>query len=105
MRCESCGRDYPEIEPRLFSFNSPLGACPNCEGFGNVTDLDMDLIVPDPAKTLAGGAIAPWTTPAYIHEMEGLIAIGRGRRVAARRSLSRFDRRTKAADSRRLAGT
>jgi len=72
MRCESCGRDYPDIEPRLFSFNSPLGACPNCEGFGNVTGLDIDLIVPDAAKTLAGGAIAPWSTPAYIHEMEGL---------------------------------
>jgi excinuclease ABC subunit A len=72
MRCESCGRDYPEIEPRLFSFNSPLGACPTCEGFGNVTGLDMDVIVPDPAKTLGDGAIAPWNTPGYAREREEL---------------------------------
>ncbi|HEX4145501.1 MAG TPA: excinuclease ABC subunit UvrA [Pirellulales bacterium] len=79
MRCESCGRDYPDIEPRLFSFNSPLGACPTCEGFGNVTGLDIDLIVPDPAKSLAGGAIAPWTTPAYTHELEGLSRLAEAR--------------------------
>ncbi|HEY1783942.1 MAG TPA: excinuclease ABC subunit UvrA [Pirellulales bacterium] len=77
MRCETCGRDYPEIEPRLFSFNSPLGACPTCEGFGNVTGLDIDLIVPDADKTLAGGAIAPWTTPAYVHEQEGLVHLAK----------------------------
>ncbi len=71
MRIEG-GRDYPEIEPRLFSFNSPLGACPNCEGFGNVTGLDMDVIVPDPTKTLGDGAIAPWNTPGYAHEREEL---------------------------------
>ncbi|HTU27337.1 MAG TPA: excinuclease ABC subunit UvrA [Pirellulales bacterium] len=75
MRCESCGRDYPDLEPRLFSFNSPLGACPECEGFGNVTDLDPGLIVPDPAKTLAGGAIAPWSTPAYEHEQASLAGL------------------------------
>ncbi len=82
MRCESCGRDYPEIEPRLFSFNSPLGACPSCEGFGNVTGLDMDLIVPDPAKSLRDGAIAPWTTPAYVHEQEGLSRLAKAGAVS-----------------------
>jgi excinuclease ABC subunit A len=50
LACEDCGLEYPEQEPRLFSFNSPLGACPECEGFGNVIDLDMELVVPDPGK-------------------------------------------------------
>ena len=77
MRCETCGRDYPEVEPRLLSFNSPLGACPNCEGFGNITTLDMDVIVPDPTKTLAEGAIAPWNTSGYAHEREELERVGR----------------------------
>lgn len=75
LRCEACGRDYPELEPRLFSFNSPLGACPDCEGFGNVIGIDMDLIVPDSAKSIREGAIAPWSTPAYEHELQELMAL------------------------------
>ena len=75
MVCDECGRDYPPPEPRLYSFNSPLGACPECEGFGNVIDIDMDLVVPDPRKSLREGAIAPWNTPAYAHELEELIAL------------------------------
>ncbi|MBX6315234.1 MAG: excinuclease ABC subunit A, partial [Isosphaeraceae bacterium] len=64
-RCGACGLDYPAPEPRLFRFNSPLGACPTCEGFGRVIDLDLDRIVPDPSKTLQEGAIAPWNTPSH----------------------------------------
>ncbi len=75
LACEDCGIEYPEPEPRLYSFNSPMGACPACEGFGNVIDLDMELIVPDPRKTLRDGAIAPWNTPAYAHELEELMAL------------------------------
>ncbi len=75
MMCDRCGRVYPIPEPRLYSFNSPLGACPTCEGFGNVIDIDMDLVVPDPRKSLREGAIAPWTTPAYAHELEELVAL------------------------------
>jgi excinuclease ABC subunit A len=75
LRCETCGLDYPSPEPRLYSFNSPLGACPACEGFGNVIDIDMELVVPDPAKTLKEGAIAPWNTPAYAHELDELLAL------------------------------
>ncbi len=52
MSCEDCQLEYPQPEPRLYSFNSPLGACPECEGFGNTIDVDMDLVVPDPAKSL-----------------------------------------------------
>lgn len=73
--CDDCQIEYPAPEPRLYSFNSPLGACPQCEGFGNVIDIDMELIVPDPNKSIAEGAIAPWNSPAYQHEQEELIAL------------------------------
>ncbi len=75
LRCENCELDYPLSEPRLFSFNSPLGACPECEGFGNVIDVDMDLVVPDTTKSLKEGAVAPWNTPAYAHELKELMAL------------------------------
>jgi excinuclease ABC subunit A len=77
QRCEACNLDFPELDPRLFSFNSPLGACPECEGFGNVVDIDMELIVPDPGKSLKEGAIAPWNSPAYEHELQELLALAR----------------------------
>jgi excinuclease ABC subunit A len=75
LRCEDCDLTYMEPEPRLFSFNSPLGACPECEGFGNVITMDLDMVVPDPQKTLRDGAIAPWNSPAYRHELEELLAL------------------------------
>ena len=75
LTCDYCGRAYPAPEPRLYSFNSPLGACPECEGFGNIIDIDMDRVVPDPRKSLREGAIAPWNTPAYAHELKELIAL------------------------------
>jgi excinuclease ABC subunit A len=75
--CEDCGIEYPPPEPRLYSFNSPMGACPECEGFGNVIGLDMELIVPDAEKSLREGALAPWNTPAYAHELKELLALAR----------------------------
>ncbi|MEN6626977.1 MAG: excinuclease ABC subunit UvrA [Candidatus Sumerlaeia bacterium] len=60
MTCDSCGRAYPRPEPQLFSFYSPLGACPACEGFGRVIDLDLDKIIPNRDLTIEDGAIAPW---------------------------------------------
>ena len=65
FECKTCNLKYEEPEPRLFSFNSPFGACPRCQGFGNTIDFDMDLVVPDPSKTLTEGAIDPWTKPKY----------------------------------------
>ncbi len=63
--CKTCHRLYREPEPRLFSFNNPFGACPRCQGFGNTIDFDLNLIIPDKTKTLAEGAIDPWTRPKY----------------------------------------
>ncbi len=65
FECKRCGIKYEEPEPRLFSFNNPYGACPRCQGFGNTIDFDLDLVVPDKSKTLAGGAVEPWTKPKY----------------------------------------
>ncbi len=59
--CAECGISYPEIEPRLFSFNSPVGACPTCDGIGVQTIFDPQLVVPDPSLSLADGAIEPWS--------------------------------------------
>ncbi len=75
LRCEACERDYLEPEPRLFDYNSPWGACPQCEGFGDIVDIDMDLVVPHPNKSIREGAIAPWNTPAYAHELQELLAL------------------------------
>ncbi|MGC9222639.1 MAG: excinuclease ABC subunit UvrA [Terracidiphilus sp.] len=63
--CTSCHRPGREPEPRLFSFNNPFGACPRCQGFGNTVDYDLNLVIPDPKLTLAGGAIDPWNRPKY----------------------------------------
>jgi excinuclease ABC subunit A len=65
FECKRCQIAYAEPEPRLFSFNNPYGACPRCQGFGNTIDFDMDLVIPDKSKTLADGAIEPWTKPKY----------------------------------------
>ena len=58
--CPICGFTVGELEPRLFSFNAPFGACDNCDGLGMKLEVDMDLVIPDPSKTLAEGAIEPW---------------------------------------------
>jgi excinuclease ABC subunit A len=60
MACPSCGISIPEMSPRAFSFNSPHGACPECQGLGSVFDFDAARIVPDDGKSLAEGAVAPW---------------------------------------------
>jgi excinuclease ABC subunit A len=65
FECKKCGATYQEPEPRLFSFNNPYGACPRCQGFGNTIDFDPDRVVPDQGKSLADGAIEPWTKPRY----------------------------------------
>ena len=61
--CQRCGRTFEPLRPVLFSFNHPLGACPDCKGFGNVLRYDPDLVIPDHNKSLAQGAIEPWSKP------------------------------------------
>ncbi|MGH9583239.1 MAG: excinuclease ABC subunit UvrA, partial [Bryobacteraceae bacterium] len=63
--CKTCGLIAAPPEPALFSFNSPIGACPACQGFGNTIDYDLDLIVPDLTLSLDEGAVDPWSKPQY----------------------------------------
>jgi excinuclease ABC subunit A len=74
--CLHCGTSMPELEPRMFSFNSPHGACPRCTGLGSQMEIDPDLIVPDPSLSLAEGAIVPWSTTAsnYYEQLTQAIA-------------------------------
>ena len=58
--CAKCGFSFEELSPRIFSFNSPYGACPTCDGLGTRLDIDPDLVVPDKTKSLREGAIEPW---------------------------------------------
>jgi excinuclease ABC subunit A len=74
--CLHCGTSMPELEPRMFSFNSPHGACPRCTGLGTQMEIDPELIVPDQSLTLNEGAILPWATSAsnYYDQMTSAIA-------------------------------
>ncbi|MBI1819504.1 MAG: excinuclease ABC subunit UvrA [Nitrospirae bacterium] len=77
LACVACGISYPEMEPRMFSFNSPQGACPSCGGLGTTRDLDADLIVPDRTLSLREGAVKPWEKRGagfYFNMMEVLAA-------------------------------
>jgi excinuclease ABC subunit A len=84
FECRPCGITYEDPQPRLFSFNNPFGACPTCHGFGNIIELDMDLVVPDPSKTIAQGAIEPWSKPHYRAQLAEL-------KRAAKRQKIRLD--------------
>ena len=72
FECRDCGLMYEDPQPRLFSFNNPFGACPTCHGFGNIIELDMNLVVPDQAKSIAQNAIEPWSKPHYRSQLAEL---------------------------------
>ena len=84
FECRTCGIAYETPQPRLFSFNNPFGACPTCHGFGNVIELDMGLVVPDPSKSINEGAIEPWSKPHYRAQLAEL-------KRAARKGAVRLD--------------
>ncbi len=73
LRCNSCSRVFPEPSPRLFSFNSPEGACSACNGFGNKLEFDEDKIIPDPDLTLREGAVKPWKTESFSRNFTALL--------------------------------
>lgn len=74
LACSACDTPAPTINPALFSFNNPRGACPTCNGFGAVLNYDLSLIVPDPARSIQDGAIDPWTKPRYEAQRTLLVA-------------------------------
>jgi excinuclease ABC subunit A len=96
LRCFSCGRIFKEPSPNLFSFNSPLGACPTCQGFGRIITIDWNLVVPDENKSLAEGAVEPWTKPSAEWEFEQLLKFAQRKKIPVRqpwKSLSEGHRR------------
>ena len=81
LHCANCDIHYRDPAPSFFSFNSPLGACDTCRGFGRVIGVDYGLVVPDPKRTLRGGAIRPWQTESYRECQDDLVKFARKRAV------------------------
>ena len=81
LHCADCDLHYQDATQGLFSFNSPIGACDTCRGFGRVIGIDYGLVIPDDAKSLAAGAVRPWQTPSYKECQDDLL------RFAARRGI------------------
>ncbi|MEO2028437.1 MAG: excinuclease ABC subunit UvrA [Fuerstiella sp.] len=75
LMCTSCSREFAEPSAESLSFHSALGACTECEGFGQVSGMTLQKVVPDDSISLRDGAIQPWTTPAYRHELDELLAL------------------------------
>jgi len=81
LHCPDCDRHYSDPTPSQFSFNSPIGACPACRGFGRIIGIDYALVIPDERKTLAEGAVRPWQTASYIECQGDLMRFAKKRGV------------------------
>ena len=77
LHCAACDLQYEDATPALFSFNSPIGACEHCKGFGRVIGIDYGLVVPDETKSLRGGAVRTWMTPSYKECHDDLLRFGK----------------------------
>ena len=82
LHCADCNLHYQDAVPSLFSFNSAIGACEQCRGFGRVIGIDYALVIPDAGKTLGGGAIRPWQTPSFKECQDDLMRHARRRGIA-----------------------
>jgi excinuclease ABC subunit A len=80
--CPECGWNPPQISSRLFSFNSPLGACPTCKGFGNILDLDENKVVPNPNLSIQQGALNPFTMPSAETDKKALFAFCKKQKIS-----------------------
>jgi excinuclease ABC subunit A len=81
LHCAFCDIHYDDPTPNLFSFNSPVGACPTCRGFGRTIGIDWNLVIPDDSRTLAGGAVKPWQTESFRDVQDELMKFARRRGV------------------------
>lgn len=88
--CEECCIELPLPSPLLFSFNHPIGACPECKGFGNILSYDEDLIIPDKGLSLRQGAVDPWNKPAYRWWKKQILAKAGGAGLDVRKPYSQF---------------
>jgi excinuclease ABC subunit A len=81
FNCSRCATAFAEPTTALFSSNSPLGACPECEGFGRTVELDLDKVLPDHGRSMRNGLVAPWRTPAYREMNEWMLKLARRRKI------------------------
>jgi excinuclease ABC subunit A len=81
LHCADCDIHYRDPVPSLFSFNSPVGACETCRGFGRIIGIDYGLVIPDESKTLAGGAVKPWQTKSYQECQDDLLKFAKKRGI------------------------
>ncbi len=81
LHCAECDVAYRDPNPSLFSFNSPIGACNSCRGFGRTIGIDYGLVIPDESKSLRGGAIKPWQTKSYAECQDDLLKFARKRAI------------------------
>ena len=103
LECPDCKIQYNKPIPNLFSFNSPVGACETCRGFGRNIDIDLDLIIPDPRRSLAEGAIKPWgVTADHRVEFEDMMAFCRRTKIPTH---TPFERLTKTQKKKIIDGT
>lgn len=93
FECSQCGQRLLEPQPRLFSFNNPFGACPACQGFGDMMDIDLNKIVPDKSRSLRDGAIVPWNTPHYRWYYQTLLTVARRYQIPINVPFERLDRK------------
>jgi excinuclease ABC subunit A len=77
--CKTCDTVFVDPEPNLFSFNSPAGACPRCQGFGNTIDYSPARVIPDQFLSIQGGAVLPWTRPQYKWGLADFVKFAKGK--------------------------
>ncbi len=92
FECKRCNIKYAAPEPRLFSFNSPFGACPTCQGFGNTIGLDMDLVIPNRELSLQQGAVEPWMKPQYQWAQKDLIRFCKQEKIPTNTAFGQLSR-------------
>ena len=81
FNCSRCATAFAEPTTALFSSNSPIGACPECEGFGRTVELDLDKVIPDHTRSMRNGLVAPWRTPAYREMNDWMLKLARRRKI------------------------
>ena len=93
LHCADCDLSYREPNPSLFSFNSPVGACETCRGFGRTIGIDYGLVIPDESKSLRGGAVKPWQTKSYEECQDDLVKFAKKRGIPLDTPVARAQRR------------
>jgi excinuclease ABC subunit A len=96
FNCSRCGDGFIEPSAPLFSANSPLGACPECEGFGRIVELDLDKVLPNPKLSLRQGLVAPWRTPAYREMQTWMIKCARRAKIRTAAPLTEMSEQERA---------